>query len=424
MPGTSALSSSVVLPWLVRLRWVSLAVMLAGAIAASRWWTVRLPWSPLLALLATMATTNVALTSQLRAPSLRRGLLGSVLLLDVAALTGWLALAGGPINPFGIVYLVGITIAASTLGLRWASGIALASTLGYGLTFARHRPLDFADPLLAGRVLSLHLFGMWVALAAAAALIAYFVSRMSEAVEERERALTEARGAAARSDRMAALLALGAGAAHELATPLNTISIVAGEIERVVADDRATPADALREVAEHAALVRAEVARCTHVLDQMTGRAQALDADTATATLSDLLDDLRQRLEPNQAARLDLTTPIEPVPLTLPAEALRQVLLSLVRNAFDASSPSQHVSLAVTREPGGLRFTVADTGSGMRDDVVARAGDPFFTTKPGGGNLGLGLFLARTFADQAGGALALQSQPGAGTTVTLDLPSC
>ena len=95
-----------------------------------------------------------------------------------------------------------------------------------------------------------------------------------------------------------------------------------------------------------------------------------------------------------------------------------------MRNAFEASSPSQHVSLAVTREPGGLRFRVVDTGSGMHDDVVARAGDPFFTTKPGGGNLGLGLFLARTFADQAGGALALQSQAGAGTTVTLDLPSC
>ena len=69
-------------------------------------------------------------------------------------------------------------------------------------------------------LLALHLYGMWVALAAAAGLIAYFVGRIAEALEQRERELTASRAAAARSERLAALFALGAGAAHELATPL------------------------------------------------------------------------------------------------------------------------------------------------------------------------------------------------------------
>jgi two-component system sensor histidine kinase RegB len=424
MPGSSARPSSVVLPWLVRLRWVSLALMLGAAVAASRWWTVRLPWPPLLALMMAMAATNVALTLQLRARAPRRVLVGGVLLLDVGVITGLIALAGGPINPFGTVYLVSITIAAATLGLGWSAAVALASTIGFGLTFVRHRPLDFADPLVAGRVLSLHLWGMWVALAAAAGLIAYFVSRMSEALDERERALAEARSAAARSDRLAALLALGAGAAHELATPLNTISILAGEIGRVTDDGGIAPADAVAEVATHAALVRGEVERCTRVLDQMTGRALALDGAAGPVTLDSLVDGLRDRLDPSSAGRLDVTAPVETVPVTIPAEPLRQVLLSLLRNAFDASAPSQRVALEVTRPGGRTRFTVVDTGTGMRADVAARAGDPFFTTKPGTGNLGLGLFLARAFADQAGGRLELESRVGVGTTVTLDLPTC
>ena len=101
---------------------------------------------------------------------------------------------------------------------------------------------------------------MWVAFAAATGLIAYFVGRVSEALAERERELTEARAAAAKSDRLAALFALGAGAAHELATPLSTISTAAGELERMMArrEQRLATAES-----NHIAMIRGEVDRCT-----------------------------------------------------------------------------------------------------------------------------------------------------------------
>ena len=222
------------MPWLVRLRWASVIALAAAAWAAHVFWRVRLPVVPLVTLLAALAMTNAALAFQLRSPAPRRIVVGGALLVDVGLLTGILYLVGGPLNPFGIVYLVGITVAAVALGYKWAIALGAVSNLAYGFTFFYHRPLEFIEPSGSGAVLTLHLSGMWVAFAAATGLIAYFVGRVSESLAMRERELTEARASQAKSERLAALFALGAGAAHELATPLSTIRTAAGELERTI----------------------------------------------------------------------------------------------------------------------------------------------------------------------------------------------
>jgi two-component system, sensor histidine kinase RegB len=408
----------VVLPFLVRLRWVSVVALAAAAWAAERYWRVDLPWRPLLVLLLALAATNAALALQLRSPERRRGVIAGVLLLDVGLLTAILFLAGGPLNPFSIVYLVGITVAAVSLGHRWAIAIAIVSNLAYGWTFLHHRPLQFSDAAYGSRVLALHLYGMWVALAAAAGLIAHFVSRVSEALERRERELAQVRSAAERSERLAALLALGAGAAHELATPLSTIGTAAGELDRAMALVGGPEPAA---VSEYVGIIRQEVQRCTLVLDQLSGRAASASAADREIVVAQLVGDLRQRLGESLSRRLDISVPEAPRPLAIPGEALRQVVVALVRNAFDASGPDQRVTLAI-EQGDGVRVQVRDRGRGMSAEEAQRAGDPFFTTKAPGGGLGLGLFLARAFADQMGGSLQWNSRPGEGTLVVLDLP--
>ena len=409
----------VVMPWLVRLRWASVIALAAAAWAAHVFWRVRLPVVPLVTLLAALAMTNAALAFQLRSPAPRRIVVGGALLVDVGLLTGILYLVGGPLNPFGIVYLVGITVAAVALGYKWAVALGAVSNLAYGFTFFYHRPLEFIEPSGSGAVLTLHLSGMWVAFAAATGLIAYFVGRVSESLAMRERELTEARASQAKSERLAALFALGAGAAHELATPLSTIRTAAGELERTITRPQISSST---KDAEYIAVIREEVDRCTRVLDQLSGRAVATSASHSKVLLSRLIADLRYRLGDSLAERLDISVPQNVQSIDVPAEPLRQAVIALLRNAFDASNPDQRVMMRI-EGTNGLRLEVIDHGRGMNDAERARAGEPFFTTKPAGAGLGLGLFLVRAFADQMGGSFSLRSLPGTGTSAILELPA-
>ena len=154
----------------------------------------------------------------------------------------------------------------------------------------------------------------------------------------------------------------------------------------------------------------------------MSGRAGGAAADeTQPVVLSSLIDDVRSRLTTEQVKRLEVHLPMDQSTVVLPRAGLGQALLSLVKNAFDASDRgNSSVVVDVTQDARRLRVTVRDQGQGMPPDVLRRAGEPFFTTKEVGRGLGLGLFLARIFAERCGGTLIVESKEG--TAVCLDLP--
>jgi two-component system sensor histidine kinase RegB len=331
-------------------------------------------------------------------------------------LTGLLELTGGPLNPFSVVYVVQVTLAALTLGTLWASALGGFAAACYAVLIywhthelvpGHHRLNDFPT----------HLFTIWIAAAVTAELVAHFVVQVSGALVRREAELEAMRLRAARSERLMSLTTLAAGAAHELSTPLATIALASRELEHA-----ATARGTVPDLAEDARLIRSEVDRCRAILDHMSGRAGGIAADAPTfVEMSAVIADVRQRLTDDQAGRLEVSLPSTLQPVYLPRSGFAQVLLSLVKNAFDATGDARlPVRLAVSHDDEVLRVSVQDHGPGVSADVLRHAGEPFFTTKEPGRGLGLGLFLARLFAERFGGTLKLRSDDG--TTAVLELP--
>ncbi len=419
------------LSWLVTLRWGALAGQLATILAVDRLMGITLPLGPLAAVLAVGAASNLALAIWRRRAAVDDGMLGVVMLLDVGLLTAVLALTGGPFNPFSFLYLVNIALAAVILPVRSTWALAGVSLALFGALFFAHVPLPIADSgsghdhgMAADRPISMHVQGMWVAFGVAAAFIVYFIQRVRRALGARDAELAEALRDAARHETLASLATLAAGAAHELATPLSTIAVVAKELERALA---AGAADA--PAAADARLIREQVQRCRDILEQMAADAgeSAGEAPIAT-TVAALLAAATETLA--EGERVEIAGAGADAAWTeVPPRALAQALRGVVKNALDASVGAVRVEVAPAADPrvagGGWRVVVADRGAGMTPEVLAHAGEPFFTTKNRAGagrGMGLGLFLARVTLERVGGALEIASTLGRGTTVTAVLP--
>jgi len=392
-----------------------LATAIVDACVLAGCWSIRVADLPLRRAWPLVALSAIANLAMARALSSRgeaaRSVAAVALAIDVLLLTALIDLTGGPSNPFLVAYAVYIALAAVTVGAgaTWALGafaLVCYSVLVYWhLNEAEEHHHRLND-------LPTHLFTVWVVVAGAAELCAYLVGRTSDALRAREEQIESMRAHAARADRLIALTTLAAGAAHELSTPLATIAVSARELERSASPD----------VADDARLIRQEVGRCQAILDQMSGRAGGIaTAAPESFDVGPILDEVRSRLTPEQRAQIDVS--IEPTvgAVHLPRAAFGQALGSLVKNALDASGrQGSVVHIAIDARDDRLRVVVRDTGSGMTPDVLQRAGEPFFTTKEAGRGLGLGLFLARLFAERIGGTLTLTSDGG--TTAVLDLP--
>lgn len=346
-----------------------------------------------------------------------RNLVGLSLAADTALVAGLLDLTGGPYNPFIVMYVVYVWAAVVLASPRWGLLVGMVSLLGFAWLVFDHLQAEQIDHHRAND-LPTHLFTTWLAGAVVVELMAHYVSATDAVLAQRQQQLEQARERAARSEALASLATMAAGAAHELSTPLGTIALVARELERNV-EQTSMDVEALREDAR---LVRAEVERCRVILDGMSGRARGdtvLSADplppVMLAQLAEeaLTDAQRRRLRVEIAPGTD-------VPSGSGTEVV-QALTLLLRNAFDASSGDAQVELRFRSQQQMVRMEIHDEGPGMSEETLRRAGEPFYTTKEPGRGLGLGVFLVRAFAERTGGHLRFEI--GAGTTAILDLPS-
>ncbi len=380
-------SNRTSLAWLIKLRWhaaVGQAVALAVGVLVLH---VELPARPLAALVALLALSNLALSEWIRRDrSVRGAQIGLVLVADTLMLTFALALAGAAGAPFLVLYVVEAVVAALVAPRPWLIVVVVLGALGQALL--RH------VEGLAGAIVVV-----------TAACVGLLTARVVGEFRARQ-------ALAARTEKLTALATLAGGAAHELATPLATIAVVAEELEELV---ETAPDAAWREVR----VLRGEVERCRSILNRMSARAGEIAGESpARATVESIFAAVRAELaEPERlVTRGDGGMIVE-----APVRGLVTVLASLVANGVQASKDATPVELSVLHDGPRVRFVVKDRGCGIPRAIRARVGEPFFTTKAPGRGMGLGVFLADAFARQCGGGLCIESTEDVGTTVALSL---
>jgi len=413
---TGELAPSLALPWIAKLRDGMLMGQFLLILLTHYLFHISLPLQWMAIPLAVTAASNLSLH---RFPNFfaARSALGLLLALDTVCLTALLALSGGAANPFSLLFLVEITLSAVVLSKAWTWTLGGLSILGFASLFWAHVRIPVFEGHHDTEGFSIHLVGMWIAFVVGALLITVFIGKVSEALRRQEQEALQFQQRLAHHERLASIATLAAGAAHELGTPLSTIAVVARELELF-----GNVMGQTASVAEDARLIRSEVERCSEILRQMSGRGGEPAGEFPTPIgLKDICKQVKDGLVSGQADLIDVQI-ADDANIALPANATRQALMALVKNALESSPNGRHVTLAARCAEGMVAFTVQDSGSGMATETLRRISEPFFTTKGTGRGLGLGTFLVRLFAERLNGSLTFESEAGAGTTALLELP--
>lgn len=330
-------------------------------------------------------------------------------LLDILILTYLLALSGGPSNPFHDMYVLPVTMIAATLPASYVWRIAGIVVACYTLLEFLHLPLPsepFVSELLRVGELSDHVL--------LAILLAYVVVRMSHGLRERDRLLAEAHEREIRAGCAITLGSVAAGAAHELATPLSTIS--------TVIDDLREEGDKRPYVKHSLELLQASLSACLLCLRDLRSCGDAWMGGGEIVTADRFLAEVTRRfreLRPGAYVTQVFTRPL-PGPSIVPDLALQQAIINLLNNA--ASMSPLDITLTASWDAENLLVQVADKGDGISPELAERLGRVFVTTKPAAAGHGIGLFLTNVTVSRLAGSLRLYNAEEGGAVAEINVP--
>ncbi len=439
---------------LIILRWLALAGQSATIFTATVILHFDLPLTACAAAIAAGALFNLYASSELKnldppAADGRRTALH--LGFDMTQLTVLLALTGGLQNPFCLLLVAPVTVAAASLPARQALALGALALLAAVALFHWSMPLPWAK----GTELNLpplYRFGIGLALVTGVVFTATYAWRVAADAEKLELALATTQDVLQREQRLAALGGLAAAAAHELGTPLATIQVVAKELSRIAQGDAA--------LAEDAQLILQQAERCRDILKRLSQAPEDDGALSAAVSLRALLEEV---IQPHRGFDLDFQALVRTRSGERPPHVRRlpevvHGLSTLVENAADFAVAAVRVEAVV--DAGWIEVSVLDDGPGFAPDILPRLGEPYVTSRPQGkaraaltaqiaaaatvgrkgkaarpptppapsqGGMGLGFFIARTLLERSGGSVSIGSAqqadpPLKGARVTVRWP--
>jgi len=415
---------------LVRLRWLAVIGQSIAIFAVHFMLGFKVPLGPCLAIIALSAWLNIFLTLRWRGGQrLASRPAGLLLGYDVLQLASLLYLTGGMENPFAFLFLVPVTVSATSLPIPWTLGLALLAFGCSSILAVIHNPLPWAQ----NQTFSLpptYIAGMWTALMCVTVFSAIYARRIAEEARLMSSALSATEMVLAREQRLSALDGLAAAAAHELGTPLATIALVAKELKREI--PKSSPH------IEDIDLLISQAARCREILKRLAVPEQLSDDVYQQVSLHAMIEDL---VAPLRGSDVTITIDAEasddkklsPEPVFLRNPAITYGVGNILENAIDFAVSS--VEVKARWNSNQVTLTVVDDGPGFDQTIFDQLGDPFVTTRPGYGadvqpepgqhdGMGLGLFIAKTLLERSGATVSLanRKQPLQGATIQITWP--
>jgi two-component system sensor histidine kinase RegB len=401
---------------LITLRWLALAGQATALVVVAQVLKFPAPYLPCAVVVGIGGWLNLLLTLT---PISRRTATdweaAAQLAFDVLQLGGLLYLTGGIANPFALLIIAPVTLAGASLPVRYAAALAaLAIVVVTGLAVSA-----LPIPWHAGE--SLHLpaiyrMGLAVALNTGVVFSAGYAHQAAAEAARMELALNVTETVLAREQRLSALGALAAAAAHELGTPLATIAVVAKEMARE------TPEGSLHDDAE---LLIAQAQRCRDILRRL-GEMPAT-ADEVHERMS-LLQFVREVVEPYaKAGAVQVEAVVTGAAGVEAPDVWRwpevlHAMTSIVENAFDFARKEILVTARFDAET--VAVEVRDDGPGFSAQVLAKLGEPYVTSRPGAEGsrtghvgMGLGFFIAKTLLERTGAVVEFRNGRRGGATV-------
>ncbi len=407
---------------LVRLRWLAVAGQSAAVLATHFILGFELPIGLCLLVIAASIWLNIGL--RIRYPVSHRladKAAFYLLAYDVLQLSGLLYLTGGLENPFAILFLAPIMASAVSLPRKWTTWLmAVMVAAATSLAFVHLRlPWEPGEPFTPPMI---YVAGVWSSIVLGAGFIAVYASRVAGEARQLSDALAATELVLAREQHLTQLDGLAAAAAHELGTPLATITLAIKELRRTTPDD-APHADDVQ-------LIDQEVRRCRTILSKLTALEHEQDGMFASMTLTHLIEEVvsPQRHFGTSIQVISAGAPPEPICARNPG--ILYGLGNLVENAIDFAT--EEVRIRPIWSEAEVRIEIEDDGSGFAPDILGRLGEPYVTTRAAAKagvldeefGLGLGLFIAKTLLERSAARLTIRNAapPERGARVTVSWP--
>ncbi|AHJ62278.1 Sensory transduction protein kinase [Granulibacter bethesdensis] len=400
---------------LIQLRWLAIIGQIVTIVFVHHLLGIALPVRAMSVVLICLLLLNITDLIRYRSQKILSSTeIFLALLLDVSALTAQLYLSGGTDNPFISLYLLQVILGTVLLDAWFAWALVAVTSLCFIFLTMRAIPFHLSG---SGDVLPFHLRsqGMYIGFVLAACLQVFFVSRIQRNLKQRDAYLAELRQQNAEEAHIVRMGLLASGAAHELGTPLSTLSVILNDWQHMPRLHN----DA--ELGDDIIEMQAQVNRCKSIVSDILlssgdARGEGTLRTTASAFLTDTIEEWREACSPS---RLDVRIGITPDPAIVSDIALKQVLFNLLDNALEASPG--WIGVTARKQDNTLTIVVQDEGPGFTDTILADFGKPYRSTKGKQGS-GVGLFLVANVIRKLGGTVHATNRKGGGASITVQLP--